>query len=369
MMLELRRADAFPRADLMRATMLAEFASRAVENDRLIGEARDREEERTRLTESLITAEQDERRRLSIFLHDGPLQSMSGIALMHDAALAALEEGRIEDATKVIRTSLERERDTIRTLRDLSFAIEPLVLRDRGFAAAVDALVEQIEGAHDIRVDADVDAGEGLAEKAQVALYQLIREAVNQSVHRNSKRIAITVAANGEGFTTEIVDDGTAERRRGGIDELDERVRVLSGRVSVETTEGARASGSCCRPTWAPQPSRIRPRWRATRKPGTSSSSRSPPATSWSSARAKHRPRAPRSRRAISASRSRRSARHRCRATRGPARTSRPSSPGDGSSQTRHVSCQTRTRFGVTLKSEGVLHRGSPGNGSRRRVH
>ncbi len=236
-MLELRRADAFPRADLMRATMLAEFASRAVENDRLIGEARDREEERTRLTESLITAEQDERRRLSIFLHDGPLQSMSGIALMHDAALAALEEGRIEDATKVIRSSLERERDTIRTLRDLSFAIEPLVLRDRGFAAAVDALVEQVEGAHDIRVDADVDAGEGLAEKAQVALYQLIREAVNQSVHRNSKRIAITVAANGEGFTTEIVDDGTAERRRGGIDELDERVRVLSGRVSVDTTD------------------------------------------------------------------------------------------------------------------------------------
>ena len=236
-MLELRRSDPFPRADLMRATMLAEFASSAVENDRLIGEARDREEERTRLTESLITAEQDERRRLSIFLHDGPLQSMSGIALMHDAALAALEEGRIEDATKVIRSSLDRERDTIRTLRDLSFAIEPLVLRDRGFAAAVDALVEQVEGAHAIRVDADVDAGERLGEKAQVALYQLIREAVNQSIHRSSKRIAITVAANGDGFTTEIVDDGTAERRRGGIDELDERVRVLSGRVTVETTD------------------------------------------------------------------------------------------------------------------------------------
>jgi len=61
---------------------------------------------------------------------------MSGIALMHDAALAAIADGRYDDAEKVIRTSLERERSTIRELRDLTFAIEPLVLRDHGFAAA-----------------------------------------------------------------------------------------------------------------------------------------------------------------------------------------------------------------------------------------
>ena len=234
-MLELRRAEPFHRVDLMRATMLADFASRAYENARLIAEAREREDERSRLTERLITAEQDERRRLSIFLHDGPLQSMSGIALMHDAALAALQEGRHEEAAGVIESSLERERDTIRTLRDLSFAIEPLVLRDRGFAAAVDALAEQVESAHRITVSADVTAGEQLAEKAQVALYQLIREAVSQAVRRRPSRIGVTVAANGNGFITEIGDDGMGERRRGGIEELDERVRVLNGRVSVET--------------------------------------------------------------------------------------------------------------------------------------
>jgi signal transduction histidine kinase len=234
-MLELHRAEPFHRLDLMRATMLADFASRAYENARLIGEAREREGERARLTERLITAEQDERRRLSIFLHDGPLQSMSGIALMHDAALAALQEGRHDEAAKVIESSLERERDTIRTLRDLSFAIEPLVLRDRGFAAAVDALAEQVERSHGVTVSADVSAGEQLAEKAQVALYQLIREAVSHAVRRRPSRIGVTVATNGDGFTTEIADDGMGERRRGGIEELDERVRVLNGRVSVET--------------------------------------------------------------------------------------------------------------------------------------
>jgi signal transduction histidine kinase len=234
--LELERPDPFHRLDLMRATVLADFASRAVENARLIDEAVKREEERARLTESLITAEQDERRRLSIFLHDGPLQSMSGIALMHDAALAAIEDGRYDDAAKVIASSLERERDTIRTLRDLSFAIEPLVLRDQGFVAAIQALGQQIEQSYGITVSGNVEIGQRLGEKAQVALYQLIREAFNQAVRRNPGRIAVTIteADNGH-FGTEIEDDGVGERRRAGIEDLDERVRVLNGQLSVDS--------------------------------------------------------------------------------------------------------------------------------------
>jgi signal transduction histidine kinase len=237
--LELRRREPFHRVDRMRATMLADFASRAVENARLIDEAREREEERARLTERLITAEQDERRRLSIFLHDGPLQSMSGIALMHDVALAAIEDGRQEDAARVIASALERERDTIRTLRDLSFAIEPLVLRDQGFEAAVKALGDQIEASHGIAVSAEVEAGDRLGGKAQVALYQLIRDSLNQAARRQPERISIGVEANGDGsVTTRIADDGMGERRRAGIEELDERVRVLNGQVAVESPAG-----------------------------------------------------------------------------------------------------------------------------------
>ena len=44
-------------------------------------------DERERLVERIITAEQDERRRLALFLHDGPVQSLAGIALMLDAAV------------------------------------------------------------------------------------------------------------------------------------------------------------------------------------------------------------------------------------------------------------------------------------------
>jgi signal transduction histidine kinase len=234
--LSLVRPGGFHRWDAMRASVLADFASRAAENARLIGEAQERESERSRLAEQLITAEQDERRRLSLFLHDGPVQSMSGIALMHDAALAAIRDGRYEDAAKVIESSLERERRTIQELRDLSFAIEPLVLRDAGFGAAVRALGDQIEQTHRITVATETEAGERLSEKAQAALYQIVRESVNQAVRRQPRQIGVTVAElNGGGFAVEIEDDGVGERRRASIEEIDERVRILNGRLSVES--------------------------------------------------------------------------------------------------------------------------------------
>jgi signal transduction histidine kinase len=243
--LELVRDEPFHRWDQMRATVLADFAARAVENAKLLEQARDRETERTRLAERLITAEQDERRRLSLFLHDGPLQNLSGIALMHDAALAAVRDGRYDDAEKVIESSLEKERDTIRTLRDLSFAIEPLVLRDAGFHAAVRALGDGIEETYGITVATAVDEGERLAEKAQVAIYQIIRESVNQAVRRKPKRIEVSVRElDGGGYRAEIADDGVLERRRAALEAIDERVQALNGRMSVDS---GRAGGTVVR--------------------------------------------------------------------------------------------------------------------------
>jgi len=236
--LSLIRPGGFHRWDLIRASVLADFASRAAENARLIVEAQEREGERARLAEQLITAEQDERRRLSLYLHDGPVQSMAGIALMNDAALAAIRDGRYEDAAKVIESSLERERRTIQELRDLSFAIEPVVLRDQGFGAAVRALGDQIEQSHRITVATETNAGERLSEKAQVALYQIIRESLNQAVRRQPQQIGVTVVElDGGGFAAEIDDDGVGERRRASIEEIDERVRILNARLSVESRD------------------------------------------------------------------------------------------------------------------------------------
>jgi signal transduction histidine kinase len=234
--LRLVRSWPLDREELARATLLADFASRAVENARLLAEAQVRESERARLSDQLVTAEQEERRRLALFLHDGPVQSLAGISLMLDAALESIGANRLEEATRVTESARERHRDTIRSLRDLSFNIEPVVLRDQGFAPAVQAFADQVGLSNQIQVDLDVDAAEGLAENARVGLYQLIRDTVNQAIRRGPPtRISIRVSERDDGSVeTVIADDGAGERRRASFDDIEERARTLSGQLDVE---------------------------------------------------------------------------------------------------------------------------------------
>jgi len=235
-LLRLERDRPFERGDDVRAKVLADFAARASENARLFHEAERREAERSRLSDQLITAEQEERRRLANELHDGAVQSMSGIALMLDAALAGIEDGRLDEAKDVMRTAMTRQRDTIRSLRDLSFSLEPVVLRDQGFTPAVRALAEGLGLAHRIQIDVDVDAAEPLAEKAQAALYQIIRDSLNQAIRRGPPtRISIRIEQTPDGgFDTVIADDAPGERRRRSFEAIEERIRTLNGRMLVD---------------------------------------------------------------------------------------------------------------------------------------
>jgi signal transduction histidine kinase len=200
------------------------------------------EAEREWLVARLITAEQDERRRLSVALHDGPLQSLSGVALMQDAALAAIREGRTAEATTLLEGAVERERAIIQELRDLSFAIEPVVLRGADLEVAVRQLADQLERARGIAVDVDVAAAAALGERSQVALYQVVREALSQAADRRPTHVSIVVRETAErGYEASVADDGVTERRRASVEALEERARLLGAVVDVATDEGGTA--------------------------------------------------------------------------------------------------------------------------------
>lgn len=188
------------------------------------------------MSDQLIAAEQDERRRLALFLHDVPVQAMSGIALMLDGVTDAIDRGRVEDAKEILQKAVYRQRETIRELRDLSFALEPVVLRDQGFGPAVQALADQVELSHRVRVDLDVDAAEGLAGRAQIVLYQMLRESLDAAIRRGPPtKISVAMReVDGGGVEILITDDGSGERRRRVFEALEERARPLQGRVDVD---------------------------------------------------------------------------------------------------------------------------------------
>jgi two-component system NarL family sensor kinase len=194
---------------------------------------------RRELTEQILGAEQDERRRIALFLHDGPVQSLSGVALMLDAVGGFLSRGATDEAQRILERALERTRSTIGELRDLSFNLEPVILRDHGFSMAVSALAEQKGIEHRMRMEIDVAAAEVLPERTQAALYQIVSESLEGAIRRGppahfSVRIEETKR---DTLVVTIHDDARSERRRRSIEVLEERARTLGGSASLEQDE------------------------------------------------------------------------------------------------------------------------------------
>jgi signal transduction histidine kinase len=160
---------------------------------------------------------------------------MSGIALMLDAVIAAVDAGRKEEATRILSSALEKQRETIRSLRDLSFELEPVVLRDQGFGPAVRALADQLGMQNSIQIELEVEPAETLTEHAQVAIFQIIREAIHQAIRRGPPtRVWVRIAEAGDGVEAVVADNAPGERRRAGFDAIEERARSLSGQMTVD---------------------------------------------------------------------------------------------------------------------------------------
>jgi len=193
---------------------------------------------RAELTEQILGAEQDERRRIALFLHDGPVQSLSGIALMLDAVGDFLSRGATEQAREILDRALSRTRSTIGELRDLSFNLEPVVLRDHGFGMAVNALAQAKGLEHKMKIELDVGAAEVLGERSQAALYQIVREALDGAIRRGPPQtFTVLIEPQEQTLAVTIRDDAPSERRRRSIEVLEERARTLGAVISVDHDE------------------------------------------------------------------------------------------------------------------------------------
>ena len=140
----------------------------------------------------------------------------------------------------ILETALLQQRATIRELRDLSFVLEPVVLRDHGFGPAVRALADQLADSRGIAFDVDTEGAAEIGETASIALYTILRELVDQAVRRGPPtRIAISVAQSGDGgLFASVADNADPERRMRSLEEIEERARELHGTLEVEPAGG-----------------------------------------------------------------------------------------------------------------------------------
>src|SRR6478609_7040900 len=253
-LLDLNGGAGFGPDDLARATLFADFAARAAESaalfervEALLAQARIRESERAELSRRVVSAEQEERRRLSTFLHDGPVQTLSGVNMMLNAAAEAMEAGDAETAQQVLETARARQRSVIGEVRELSFALEPWTLREQGFETALQAIADRFEADHRVVVTLDVADADALSGDDQVCLFQIVREAMTNALkHANPSTIVVSVHGSPrEGLEARVADDGSGEMSEPadglphhGVASMQERAAILNGRLDIDSVPG-----------------------------------------------------------------------------------------------------------------------------------
>lgn len=208
------------------------------------------EQLRTRFIEESIQAQEEERRRLALELHDEMGQSLATLLLGLKALEEDLDEG---EALRQVRVLREITAQSVREVGRLARGLRPTALDDLGFPAAIEAHVAEVERTHLLRVDLHMD---GFNDRARMPtrienhLYRMVQEALTNVIkHARASSVSVVLRRNYESVLAIVEDDGAGfdspemPRHTGPHDELKltsirERAALLGGSISIESVAG-----------------------------------------------------------------------------------------------------------------------------------
>jgi signal transduction histidine kinase len=231
-----KRAEnsAFTDMDLRLAETFANRAAVAIDLSQRV------EREALRRT---VDAQESERRRLALELHDETGQALTSILL----GLGSLEENLDTDVqragVKAVREIVVR---TLQSVRELAVELRPKVLDDFGLVPALERLTETLRERSGLEVEFISRVDDRLPDEVETTLYRIVQEALTNVVkHASARRVSIMLGRNNGMVSALVEDDGRgfdpAQTREGGfgLEGMRERVALLGGTLKVESRKNA----------------------------------------------------------------------------------------------------------------------------------
>ena len=247
----------------MRAALVASFAEiertneelewRVGERTRQLADANRRLEEREKLRQRLlrqvISAQEEERKRVARELHDDTGQTLAALGIELDLAVAESATGSpVRWRLLAVRRMLDRmHADLHRTIVNL----RPSVLDDLGLAAAVQWLADHLLAPLGVKTRCEIDGlEERLPTEVETATFRVVQEALqNIARHAHAESVLIQADQSEGHLHVEIEDDGVGfdvdslavngDSLRGvGLLGMRERVDALAGSLRIDSTPG-----------------------------------------------------------------------------------------------------------------------------------
>lgn len=245
-----------------------ELEGRVDERTRELASANARLEERERLRERLlrqvISAQEDERKRIARELHDETSQTLAALGIGVDVAVNECPAGaeRLSGRLRDIRALVVRMHDGIHRM---IVNLRPSVLDDLGLAAAIRWFADYQLTPRGITVRCEFDdLEERLSPEIETATFRAVQEAiVNISRHASAESVLIQGSVIAGTLEIEIEDDGVGfdpaavvrspESMRGiGLLGMYERIEILGGHITIESSPGSGARVVFAIPVHAP---------------------------------------------------------------------------------------------------------------------
>jgi signal transduction histidine kinase len=210
------------------------------------------ENEARRLSGRILTAHEDERRKLARELHDDLTPRLARLAI--DAArLQPAAAGPDSGGGAAMHEELSRLSQDV---HGLAYRLHPTVLEDLGLGDALRSECERVSKGHGLPVERHIDAlPAGIAPAVTVCLFRVAQEALRNIVrHAGAQSARLSLAQKDGGLQLLVTDDGAGfEPRIGhgaglGIASMRERVREVGGKFSIRSEPGAGTTVQA----WAP---------------------------------------------------------------------------------------------------------------------
>jgi signal transduction histidine kinase len=187
----------------------------------------------------IVTAADEERKRIERDLHDGAQQRLAALALQLRSAQRRLDSPEADPAVEALLESAVAELQAANEeLRELVRGVYPAILTEEGLAAALESLALR----NPFPVELDVMEDRFPAQVEATAYFVACEGLANVAKHAQASRASICIARRNGVLAVEIADDGVGGARpfdRSGLSGLADRVEALGGKLRVESPTGA----------------------------------------------------------------------------------------------------------------------------------
>lgn len=194
----------------------------------------------------IIEAQEEERKRLSREIHDGPAQMLANVMLRSELIERTSREQGMEEALKEVKNLRLMVRSALYEVRKIIYDLRPMALDDLGLIPALKRYLATTEEYNNIKIKFTILGQERrLAPRLEVALFRLVQESVQNAVkHANANEIQVKIEITKTFGKIIIKDDGTGfdltakKENSFGIVGMKERVELLKGKLTIDSTVG-----------------------------------------------------------------------------------------------------------------------------------